>query len=79
MSKTIHHCFQQSLKSEVIALQIMSRTVMMKQKDVLVKKIPGKPLGIKLTSQTTMQSALPVVTIKNIALGSPAHASGALR
>lgn len=79
MSNIINWCLQQSLRGEVITLEIMSKRVLMKQKEILIQKIPGKPLGIKLTSQATVQSAMPVVTIKKIALGSPAHASGALR
>lgn len=47
-----------------------------KQKQILLERIPGQPLGIQLTSAGA--GAMPVVIVKKVALGSPAHESGKL-
>lgn len=47
-----------------------------KEKHITLEKIPGQPLGIQLTRSVV--GAMPVVTVKKIATGSPAHNSGNL-
>lgn len=47
-----------------------------KEKQILLQRIPGQPLGIQLTSSSA--GATPVVAVKKVAVGSPAHASGKL-
>lgn len=64
-------CFQ-ALKGEVVRLEVM----VTKEKHILLHKIPGQPLGIQLTRAHA--GAISVVTVKKIAVGSPAHTSGKL-
>lgn len=47
-----------------------------KEKQILLQRVPGQPLGIQLTSAAA--GAMPVVAVKKVALGSPAHSSGKL-
>ena len=60
-----------------MTLEIMV-AAMEKTRQITLHKIPGQPLGIQLASHLQTAGAMPVVTIKKIALGSPAHNSGKL-
>lgn len=66
----------QALKGEVVTLEVMQNKCT--EKKMLLHKIPGQPLGIQLAPATQAAGAMPVVTVKKVALGSPAHTSGKL-
>lgn len=69
----------------MLTLQVASSHVQTEQKrEVLLHKISGQPLGIKLASTDILtgnssQLNTMAVFVENIAIGSPAHTSGKLR
>lgn len=69
----------------MLTLEVATSYVPMEEKkEVLINKIPGQPLGIKLAStdilagNSSKRKSMAVV-IESIATGSPAHATGSLK